>query len=121
MLSNNSKGANSGVTYVSWENDNSEELLDRLLLLSKARKYKSKGDVWVGFGSLKSSPRIIDTFVFNNQKWQFEKELEETSKILFKGKNQGTMIKLDKKIGRNDKCNCGSGLKYKICCGRVKQ
>lgn len=24
----------------------------------------------------------------------------------------------DAKIGRNDKCPCGSGLKYKKCCGR---
>ena len=25
------------------------------------------------------------------------------------------------KIGRNDLCVCGSGLKYKKCCGRVKK
>lgn len=24
----------------------------------------------------------------------------------------------DKKIGRNDKCSCGSGKKYKNCCGK---
>lgn len=121
MLSNNSKGANSGVTYVSWENDNSDELLDRLLLLSKARKYKSKGDIWIGFGSLKNSPRIIDTFVFNDNKWQFDKEREETTNALFKEKGQGTVYNLDKKIGRNDKCYCGSGLKYKKCCGKANQ
>ncbi|EHZ7795103.1 SEC-C domain-containing protein [Listeria monocytogenes] len=23
-----------------------------------------------------------------------------------------------KKLGRNDRCPCGSGLKYKKCCGR---
>ena len=27
-------------------------------------------------------------------------------------------IKKGKKIGRNDKCVCGSGLKYKNCCGK---
>lgn len=27
-------------------------------------------------------------------------------------------VKKDKKIGRNSKCPCGSGLKYKQCCGR---
>ena len=30
---------------------------------------------------------------------------------------QGTTIKKDKKIGRNDPCPCGSGKKYKKCCG----
>lgn len=121
MLSNNKKGANSGVTYVSWENDNPNELLDRLLTLSKARKYKSKGDIWIGFGSLRNSPRMIDTFVFNNHKWQFDKDLEETTNNLFKNKGQGTVFNLDKKIGRNDKCYCGSGLKYKKCCGKERQ
>ena len=27
-------------------------------------------------------------------------------------------IKADKKIGRNDPCPCGSGKKYKNCCGK---
>ena len=30
----------------------------------------------------------------------------------------GVMVKKDKKIGRNDPCPCGSGLKYKYCCGK---
>lgn len=25
-------------------------------------------------------------------------------------------IKVEKKLGRNEKCNCGSGKKYKHCC-----
>ena len=32
-------------------------------------------------------------------------------------KQSGT-IRKDKKIGRNDPCPCGSGKKYKKCCGR---
>jgi len=27
-------------------------------------------------------------------------------------------VKSDKKVGRNDPCPCGSGKKYKNCCGR---
>ena len=27
-------------------------------------------------------------------------------------------IKKDKKVGRNDACPCGSGRKYKVCCGK---
>ncbi len=32
-------------------------------------------------------------------------------------KGQSEFLK-DKKVGRNDPCPCGSGLKYKKCCGR---
>lgn len=121
MFANNSKEGNSGVTYISWENDNPDELLDRLLFLSKARKYKSKGDVWIGFGSLKNSPRIIDTFVFGSYKWEFDNELEKTSNVMFNGNNHRIMANLDNKIGRNEKCYCESGLKYKKCCGKINQ
>ena len=27
-------------------------------------------------------------------------------------------VKADRKVGRNDPCPCGSGKKYKNCCGR---
>lgn len=43
---------------------------------------------------------------------------EERRKELYKEeKLSGTVIK-DKKVGRNDPCPCGSGRKYKQCCGR---
>lgn len=42
----------------------------------------------------------------------------EKRKALYKEqKNSGTVRK-EKKIGRNDPCPCGSGKKYKYCCGR---
>ena len=43
---------------------------------------------------------------------------EETRNALYKeAKKAGTIVK-GKKIGRNDPCPCGSGKKYKYCCGR---
>lgn len=42
----------------------------------------------------------------------------ERQKELYKEqKKSGTIVK-EKKIGRNDPCPCGSGKKYKHCCGR---
>ena len=35
-------------------------------------------------------------------------------------KTKGVPIRNTKKIGRNDPCPCGSGLKYKNCCGKNK-
>jgi hypothetical protein len=43
---------------------------------------------------------------------------EEKRKELYKEqKKSGTVVK-GKKIGRNDPCPCGSGKKYKKCCGK---
>ena len=33
-------------------------------------------------------------------------------------KEKATPVKKDKKVGRNDECPCGSGKKYKQCCGK---
>ena len=34
------------------------------------------------------------------------------------GEKQATVRNESKKVGRNDPCPCGSGLKYKKCCGK---
>lgn len=44
---------------------------------------------------------------------------EEQKAALYKEQKLSTTIKRDgKKVGRNDSCPCGSGKKYKKCCGR---
>lgn len=39
-------------------------------------------------------------------------------KELYKEQKVSGTIRKEKKIGRNDPCPCGSGLKYKKCCGK---
>lgn len=43
---------------------------------------------------------------------------EERRKELYKEQKASGTIRKDKKVGRNDPCPCGSGLKYKKCCGK---
>ncbi|MBU3839584.1 MAG: SEC-C domain-containing protein [Candidatus Ruminococcus intestinipullorum] len=43
---------------------------------------------------------------------------EETRKRLYREQKQAGTVRKGKKIGRNDLCPCGSGKKYKKCCGR---
>ncbi len=43
---------------------------------------------------------------------------EEKRKALYKEQKSSTTIVKDKKIYPNDPCPCGSGKKYKKCCGR---
>ena len=43
---------------------------------------------------------------------------EEKRKELYKEQKASGTIRKEKKVGRNDPCPCGSGKKYKKCCGR---
>lgn len=47
-----------------------------------------------------------------------EELTREQPVMFFNTGNEPTQEKKDKKIGRNDPCPCGSGKKYKKCCGR---
>ncbi len=49
----------------------------------------------------------------------WDKLLDEAvrKELYKKQKLSGTIVK-EKKVGRNDPCPCGSGLKYKKCCGK---
>jgi uncharacterized protein YecA (UPF0149 family) len=54
-----------------------------------------------------------------NQAVQRAKSLMEQAGVQMKGAEKGGEQKPDgeKKVGRNDACPCGSGKKYKKCCG----
>ena len=43
---------------------------------------------------------------------------EEELKRLYKEQKESTTIRKEEKVGRNDPCPCGSGKKYKKCCGK---
>lgn len=117
-LMNSPERSSFGVTYISAGDTNVEELTTSLLALSRARKYRSKADHWIGFGCLKNSLRLVDIVVFNNLKWIFDDGLESEAVSLFDGDNKGASVSLGRKIGKNDLCSCGSQRKYKHCCGR---
>ena len=58
--------------------------------------------------------------------WLYEREEwneifdEDTRKALYKEQKSSTTIVKDKKVYPNDPCPCGSGKKYKKCCGKGK-
>ena len=43
---------------------------------------------------------------------------EETRKALYREQKDSHTVRKPKKVGRNDPCPCGSGKKYKFCCGK---
>lgn len=56
-------------------------------------------------------------WLYNLEEWNGIYD-EETRKRLYKEQKQSTTIYKDKKIYPNDPCPCGSGKKYKKCCGK---
>ena len=57
-------------------------------------------------------------WLYNLPQWESIFD-EDKRKALYKEqKASGTIHKENRKVGRNDPCPCGSGKKYKQCCGR---
>ncbi|MDD5738686.1 MAG: SEC-C metal-binding domain-containing protein [Candidatus Pacebacteria bacterium] len=114
-LSMGFENGKSGVSFICLPNF-SEKIKTQLVSFALAKKYKTKADMWLGLCSIAGSSNIVDAVTFNNQPWVEDSNLEEISKIALKA---GVRADLDiKKIGRNDPCICGSGKKFKKCCGR---
>jgi hypothetical protein len=105
----------SGITFLCIP-DTQEKLGSRLMTLAVARKYKTKADVWIGFGSIANSPNIVDVIAFDKQPWEKNMELEELARVYLK---TGKALNGEGgRIGRNNPCVCGSGKKFKNCCGK---
>ena len=68
--------------------------------------------------------KLYKNMVAARADWLYElpqwKEIfsEEELKKFYKEQKESTTIRKGKKIGRNDPCPCGSGKKYKKCCGK---
>ncbi len=56
-------------------------------------------------------------WLYNLPAWDNLLTEERRKELYLKQRKSGTVIK-GKKIGRNDPCPCGSGRKYKFCCGK---
>ncbi|MGA1825781.1 MAG: SEC-C metal-binding domain-containing protein, partial [bacterium] len=46
------------------------------------------------------------------------RQLDAAARAQAEGKLKGVTVKKEKKVGRNEPCPCGSGKKYKKCCGK---
>ncbi|MFN8575365.1 MAG: SEC-C metal-binding domain-containing protein [Candidatus Sericytochromatia bacterium] len=73
----------------------------------------------VGYQGLKEANEMTVTF---HEKY-FDKEYSYDEKINIWEENKyqyidGNIVRVSEKIGRNDPCTCGSGKKYKKCCGK---
>ena len=56
-------------------------------------------------------------WLYELEQWDSLLTPERRKELYLEQKKSGTVVK-PPKVGRNDPCPCGSGKKYKKCCGR---
>lgn len=77
-------------------------------------------EVSLAFDLEKLYKNMVDAkadWLYNLPEWEPIFDEEKRKALYLEQKKSGTVVK-PKKIGRNDPCPCGSGKKYKYCCGR---
>jgi hypothetical protein len=81
------------------------------------RKYQSKADVWYGV-LLCSRTKVIKLISKYDFPWVLSDEIQSIPTHILQRASQAAkpVSAIPRKIGRNDVCYCGSGLKYKKCC-----
>ena len=91
-------------------------MLQDLEGIALAHKYRSRADEWMFLATFAGSPSQIDVFGYIKDPWL---QNPETEKFVRSRLVSGRAIHPDgQKLGRNQKCPCGSEKKFKRCCGR---
>ena len=76
--------------------------------------------VSLAFDKEKLYKNMVDAqadWLYELPQWDAIFTKEEQKELYMEQKKSGTIVK-GPKVGRNDPCPCGSGKKYKKCCGR---
>ncbi len=77
-------------------------------------------EVSLAFDKEKLYKNMVDAkadWLYNLPQWEKIFDAETRRKLYLEQKKSGTVV-VGKKVGRNDPCPCGSGKKYKFCCGK---
>ena len=76
--------------------------------------------VILAFDKEKLYKNMVDAkadWLYELPQWDEIFDADTKRKLYLEQKKSGTVV-VGKKVGRNDPCPCGSGKKYKFCCGR---
>ena len=76
--------------------------------------------VSLAFDTEKLYKNMVDAkadWLYELPQWDAIYDAETRKKMYLEQKKSGTVV-VGKKVGRNDPCPCGSGKKYKHCCGK---
>ncbi|MCR5154709.1 MAG: SEC-C domain-containing protein [Lachnospiraceae bacterium] len=78
-------------------------------------------EVSLGFDKELLYKNMVDAradWLYELPQWDKLLTPERRKELYLEQKKSGTVVREEKKVGRNDPCPCGSGKKYKFCCGR---
>ena len=76
--------------------------------------------VSLAFDKAKLYKNMVDAkadWLYELPQWDEIFDADTKHKLFIEQKKSGTVV-VGKKVGRNDLCPCGSGKKYKFCCGK---
>jgi uncharacterized protein YchJ len=94
-----------------------QDEVTQLARYCEKRKYKQKARRWFGI-SLSPEPLEVRQILKFDHPWSQNSKLDEETAGMKRFDARGNVPLGDqRKIGRNEKCPCGSGKKYKYCCG----
>ncbi len=83
---------------------------------ARIEHYRAKAKVTATLGINQRSPKPLDIALWLEGSWEHEEFMEH---VLAEERQKRRVIKMFRKAqkpGRNDRCPCGSGKKFKQCC-----
>lgn len=92
---------------------------DSLKVPNPIEEMEEDTKVNLGFDKEKLYYNMVEakaTWLYELPVWEELLTEEKRKELYLSQKKSGTIVK-EKKVGRNDPCTCGSGKKYKKCCG----
>lgn len=93
---------------------------DSLLVKNPIEEMEEDTEVSLAFDKELLYKNMVDAraeWLYELPMWDEIFTPEKKKELYLEQKKSGTIVKA-KKIGRNDPCPCGSGKKYKHCCGK---
>ena len=93
---------------------------DSLITPNPIEEMEKDTHVSLAFDKEKLYKNMVDAkadWLYNLPAWNDIFDEETRKRLYMEQKKSGTVI-VGKKVGRNEPCPCGSGKKYKYCCGR---
>ena len=93
---------------------------DSLVNPNPIEEMTEETEVNLGFDKEKLYYNMVEAradWLYELPQWDALLTEERRKELYLEQKKSGTVVK-DKKVGRNDPCPCGSGKKYKKCCGK---
>lgn len=93
---------------------------DSLITPNPIEEMEEDTHVSLAFDKTKLYKNMVDAkadWLYGLPMWDDIFDRETQKQLYLEQKKSGTVV-VGKKVGRNDPCPCGSGKKYKHCCGR---